>query len=97
MRSLLLLLVLLAGCQTDRELRKVQPPQVVTKIIEVPLDLPLWATEQIVIPQPADGRVQELIDSNNARGEWLKYVNCRSKLIQKVEAGEKVNIKDCTQ
>ena len=90
-------IAMLVGCGVDRELRKVQPPTVVTKVVEKRVDLPTWATEEIVIPNPVDGKVRSLIDSHNDRGAWLQYVNCRSKLIKKVQAGEEVNIKDCTQ
>lgn len=97
MKFLLLVLLVLAGCSSTADLRKVQPPQIVTKIVEVQVNLPTWATEQIVKPMPASGLVGDLRDSNTARGAMLDYVNCRSKLIVKVQAGEKINIKDCGQ
>lgn len=94
---LLVVLLLHAGCKSDEGLNRVQPPTVVTKIVEKRVDLPTWATEQIIIPLPVDGKVRSVIDSHSERGAWLQYVNCRSRLIEKVQAGENVNIKDCSK
>lgn len=97
MRMLIVPLLVLVGCSTQRELARVQPPQVVTKVIEVRVKLPTWATQEVPKATPATGKVGDLRESHSARGEALDYVNCRSLLLRKIEAGEKVSIKDCAK
>lgn len=97
MRNLAALIALaLAGCQTtEGALRDVQPLTVVTKVVEKRVDLPAWATEPLPNTAPADKSVEAVVKANNARAETIDYANCRSRLIQRVQAGEKVDAKEC--
>jgi hypothetical protein len=92
-----ILALALAGCgkTIDSQLRDVQPPQIVTKVVEKRVDLPTWATEQLPNVAPADKSLKALVKANNARADTVDYANCRSRLIEKVQRGEKVDPKDC--
>ena len=89
--------VLLAACgsKTERELRKVQPPQVVTKVVERFRPLPSWATEQLPNKPPANGTVEALKDANNARADTIDLANCQRRLLVRIEKGETVDAKTC--
>jgi len=75
--------------------RDVQPPKTVTVVVERTVRLPAWATEQIPNPAPRDGKVRSITESNDARGAKLDYVNCRSRLIERLQSGEVVDRKAC--
>lgn len=86
----------LVGCKTtEQQVRDVQPPRVVTKVVEKTIDLPKWATEPVPNKAPSDKSVEAVVKANNARAGTLDYVNCRSRLIEKVQAGQKVDPKEC--
>lgn len=82
----------LAGCQSLP-----QPPKVVTKVVTEYRDLPAWATEQVPNNSPTAQTVRSITESNNRRGETLDYVNCRSRLIERLAKGEPVNALECVK
>lgn len=83
---------LFAGCQTIP-----QPPTVVTKVVTEYRDLPAWATEQVPNNSPTAQTVRSITESNNRRGETLDYVNCRSRLIERLAKGGPVNALECVK
>jgi hypothetical protein len=94
----LIALAALAGCaSTEKSLRYVQPPTVVTKVVETRVKLPSWATEPVPNKPPVDKSVESIVKANNARADTLDYVNCRSRLIARVQAGEKVDHLECVK
>lgn len=98
MKALIVLAALLlaaCGSQTERQLSKVQPPQVVTKVVETFRPLPSWATEQLPNVPPKDGTVESLKNANNARADTIDRANCERRLLVKIEKGEKVDAKAC--
>ena len=93
-----LIALALVGCaSTEKSLRDVQPPTVVTKVVETRVKLPSWATEQVPNRAPVDKSVEAIVKANNARADTLDYVNCRSRLIERVQAGEKVDYLACVK
>lgn len=84
--------LLLASCQS-----LLQPPKVVTKVVAEYRDLPAWATEQVPNNSPTVQTVRAITESNNRRGETLEYVNCRSRLIERLAKGEPVNALECVK
>lgn len=93
--ALLALTLLLPACSTERALRKVQPPKVVTKVVEVYKPLPDWAVKPLPNVPPKDSTVESLVKANNARAETLDLANCERRLLAKIDKGEPVNPKDC--
>lgn len=84
--------LLLASCQSLP-----QPPMVVTKAVTEYRGLPAWATEQVANNPPANQSVKAITEANNRRGETLEYVNCRSRLIERLAKGEPVNALECVK
>lgn len=78
------------GCQTLP-----QPPKVVTKVVTEYRAIPAWAVAEVPNEPPASQSVKAITESNNRRGETLDYVNCRSRLLEKLGKGEAVSPKDC--
>jgi len=92
----LITLVTLAGCGSlQKSLREVQPPTVVKEVVETRVKLPSWATEPLPNQPPVDKSVESIVKANNARADTIDYANCRSRLIERVQAGEKVDRKEC--
>lgn len=85
----------LAGCSTERQLSKVQPPREVTVVVERTVELPAWATAPLDRPQPETPRVGAVITSHDARGRVIDYANCRSRLIERIGRGEKIERDTC--
>ncbi len=81
---------LLTGCQTLP-----QPPKVVTKVVDRYRDIPSWATEQVSNPPPASQKMGDIAASNDSRGHTLDYVNCRSRLLERLGKGEEVSPREC--
>lgn len=95
-RTLIALLCLsLSACGTQRALTKVQPPRVVTKVVEVYKPLPAWATAPLPNQPPADSTVESLVRANNARAATLDMANCERRLLARIDKGEKVDRKAC--
>lgn len=89
--------LILSGCgkTTEQALRDVQPPKVVTKVVETYRPLPDWATEELPNQPPADKSVEALVKANNARAGTIDYANCRSRLLKALDGGKKVDPKEC--
>jgi hypothetical protein len=85
-----ILVLMLAGCQTLP-----QPPKVVTKVVTEYRAIPAWAVAEVPNDPPASQSVKAITESNNRRGEALDYVNCRSRLLEKLGMGESVSPKEC--
>lgn len=95
MRTLIFLLVcmtLMTGC-----LEGVKPniPEQVIVTVEKYKPLPTWATDQLIVPMPADGTVGARLETNNKRGLTLDIANCHRRLLAKLDRGETVNDKEC--
>lgn len=82
----------LTGCQTLPQL-----PKVATKIVTEYRDLPSWATAEVANEPPASQSVRAITESNNRRGETLDYVNCRSRLLERLGKGEPVDALACVK
>lgn len=98
MKAILLLLVLaMTACAgpVERALTKVQPPVVVTKIVEKAIDPPAWATVPLPNEPPRDGTVEALKDANNRRADTIDRANCERRLLLKASRGEQVTGKEC--
>lgn len=80
-----------AGCAT----RGPVPPQVVRVPVEVVRPLPAWATEPLPLDEPRDATVGELLRSWQRRGETIRYAECRSRLIEQVQAGREADPSAC--
>lgn len=91
-KSLIFAVILLAGCQSLP-----QPTKVATKIVPEYRELPSWATEQVANNPPTNQSVKAITESNNRRGETLDYVNCRSRLVDRLMKGEPVNALECRE
>jgi hypothetical protein len=85
-----LLLLALTSCETMPKV-----PKTVTVVVEKFKPLPKWATEQLPKPMPADGKVSSHLSDEDARGAVIDYANCRSKLIEAMDAGGSVDAKEC--
>lgn len=95
-RTLIALLCLsLSACGPERNLRRVQPPKVVTKVVEVYKPLPAWATAPLPNQRPQDSTVESLVRANNARAATIDMANCERRLLAKIDKGEKVDRKSC--
>lgn len=95
--AILIVSLALMACRTpaERVLAEVQPPVVVTKVVEKRIPLPAWATEPLPNQPPADGTVEALKNANNRRADLVDYANCRSRLLIQLDKGEKVSGKEC--
>ena len=93
--ALAALCALTACTTTQGQLSRVQPPQVVTKVVEVYRPLPTWATDPLPRPAPANGTVRAVVDSHGARGDVIDLANCHRRLLRKVQQGEAVQAQDC--
>lgn len=90
--AVVIAICLLTGCQTLP-----QPPKVVTKVVTEYRELPGWATEQVANAPPVDQSVRAIAESNSRRGETLDYVNCRSRLLERLGKGEPVDALACVK
>lgn len=96
MNTKLLLLVLCCSLLTACPgTTKPTLPKTVTIVVKEFRPLPTWATEQVKKATPSNGTVGEHLKSEDARGNTIDYVNCRSLLLQKLDKGETVDKKDC--
>lgn len=82
----------ISGCQTLP-----QPPKVVTKVVTEYRELPAWATAQVANDPPPNQSIRAITESNNRRGETLDYVNCRSRLLERLGKGEPVDALACVK
>lgn len=89
-KSLIVAVILLAGCQTLP-----QPPKVVTKVVTEYRAIPAWATAEVANPEPASQKLKDVIESNNRRGELIDAINCRLRLLAKLGEGEDVSPREC--
>lgn len=96
---LLPLILALTACPgpVERALVKLQPPVVVTKVVEKYKPLPTWATEQLPNTPPANSTIEALKDANNRRADTVDFANCRSRLLIQLDKGEKVTGKECSR
>jgi len=85
-----LVTLLLGGCATTPHV-----PRTVTVVVEKFKPLPKWATEPLPKPMPADGKVSSHLSDEDARGAVIDYANCRSKLLEAMDAGGSVDAKEC--
>ena len=94
---MLLACAALAGCgrSLTGQLKDIEPPSVVAMEVERTIPLPAWATAPLPNTPPANGTVEALVKANDARAATIDYANCRSRLIERVQAGEKVDRKEC--
>lgn len=92
MRVLFLLPLLVGWTACER---RPNVPQTVTVVVEKFKPLPEWATAQVPNVPPANGSVEALKDANNARAGTIDYVNCRSRLLARIDKGEQVSPKEC--
>lgn len=98
MTRLLLTLVVLTSmvaCSRNDPLLRAEAPRVVTKVVERTRPYPLWATEELPKPMPADGTVRARGESHDARGAVIDLANCHRRLMRLENAGETVDPKEC--
>ncbi|GAB3755170.1 hypothetical protein [Lysobacter olei] len=83
----------LAACQTTPKLPQV--PEQVTVVVERYKPLPSWATEQLVKPLAASGKVGDRLENEEARGGVIDVANCHRRLLARLDMGEAVDKKEC--
>jgi hypothetical protein len=67
----------------------------VTVVVEKFKPLPEWATAQLPNAAPVDGTVRAVLLSNDQRAATIDYANCRSRLLVRLDKGEKHDLKEC--
>ena len=92
MRTLIILLALaqLAACQSTPKV-----PETVTVVVEKYKPLPDWATKAYAKPQPVDGTVGAMLESDSAKGYLLDVLLCHRRLLSLLDKGEAVDPKSC--
>ena len=90
-----LLALALAGCQTTPEIEVTPPPTVVRVPVEKFIKLPAWATRQLPEDAPKESSTEEAVRLSCVRLETIRYANCRSRLLDKLDGGEPVDPKAC--
>lgn len=95
MRTVTLLATVLAlpACQSAPKLPQV--PEQVTVVVERYKPLPSWATEQLVKPEAASGKVGDRLRNEEARGGVIDVSNCHRRLLARLDKGETVDKKEC--
>lgn len=83
----------LSGCASQQP----KVPERVTVVVERYKPLPVWATDPLPKPMPANGTVGARARSHDARGGVIDVANCHRHLLQKLDRGEPVDEKECAQ
>jgi hypothetical protein len=86
-------LVVLSGCGQVRP----SVPQQVTVVVEKFKPLPAWAKRRLPKPVAASGTVRAHLENEDARGGVIDVANCRAALLERLDAGEQVDEKECLQ
>lgn len=94
MRTIVLILtaLMLAGCPLAQTVR---PPKVVTVTVTEHEKLPSWATDPLPRPHRANDTVGEHLRNETAQDAVLDLADCHRLLLRRMDAGEKVNSKEC--
>lgn len=92
--SIALICCLLLGACTGNV--RTQLPETVTVTVEKYRDLPPWA-KNVKLPNdpPADSRLGSILKANDTRAGTIDYANCLFRLLDALDRGESVSIKDC--
>lgn len=95
MRTLTLtaVVIALAACQSAPTLPQV--PEQVPVVVERYKPLPSWATEPLVKPQAASGKVGDRLQNEEARGGVIDVSNCHRRLLARLDKGEVVDSREC--
>lgn len=91
----IVLLSLLAGCATWRACPDIKAPETITVTVEKFRPLPEWAKRPLPEDAPRANTVGEAMRLANARLATIQAENCRKRLLAKLDAGEKVDAKEC--
>lgn len=93
--TLAAIVLALAACQSAPKFPQV--PEQVTVVVERYKPLPSWATEQLVKPEAASGKVGDRLRNEEARGGVIDVSNCHRRLLARLDKGEAVDKKECEQ
>ncbi len=89
-RMIVFAVIAVSGCQ-----QAVKAPEKVYVTVEKYRPLPDWATAPVPNKPPSAATVEALRVANDARAGTIDLVNCRSRLLVKVDQGLKVDPKEC--
>lgn len=98
MRTLVLILatLLLAGCPLEQVVRSdARPPKIATVTVTEHEKTPSWATDDLLIPHRTDDSVGAHLRNEDAQDAVLELAQCHRRLLRRMDAGEKVNPKEC--
>ena len=99
MRYLILLsVVLLAGCPKSQTIKPTIPtPEVVTVTKTVQAKVPTWATEPLKHTPRTNDTVRAHLEHEDSDHRMTEVYECHRKLLRRLDAGEKVDPKECSK